>query len=376
MILGEPRAWDEISLYFHIPFCSRKCDYCHFFVLPNKEPLKKQFFDALKKEWQLRKSLLEGKQVTSVYFGGGTPFLLGPKLIGEILSWLPSLESIKEVTLEANPEDITFDKIKAYADVGINRVSIGVQAFDDALLPRLGRNHTALKAEESVELVHKAGISNISIDLMYDLPMQTLSSWENSLKKAAALPITHLSLYNLTLEPHTVFFKKKKDIIPTLPSEETSAQMYKMAQATLLSSGFSQYEISAFARDEKLSLHNTGYWTGRPFIGYGPSAFSYFNERRFRNIAHLSKYCNSLEKGSDPVDFEEELSPEAKLSERFAIQLRLLKGVSLAEFSLSTSFTETLKELKKAELLQFSGDIVKLTNKGILFYDTVAAEII
>lgn len=322
--------------------------------------------EGFRLEWNLRQIV---EPVHTVYFGGGTPALFHPERIGEILSWIP-LESNAEITLEANPENITCDLIKRYADCGINRVSIGLQSLNDDLLQTLGRIHHAKKGIESVFHTAKAGIQNISVDLMYDLPGQQLAHWKKTLEEVAHLPITHLSLYNLTLEPHTVFFKKKEVLARLIPDPDLSLQMYTMAIESMERQGFKQYEISAFAKPGFQSRHNLGYWTGREFLGFGPSAYSYKNGKRFRNIAHLGKYLSQLKMGAFPIDFEEQLDPEASLRELLAIRLRLLEGVEYRG-----NLLEIEKLISEGFLEKVEGRL-KLTRRGILFYDTVAVEII
>lgn len=189
----------------------------------------------------------------------------------------------------------------------------------------------ALKSTDTVFLAKEIGFENISIDLMYDIPGQTLNSWETTLKEASLLPISHLSLYNLTIEPHTLFFKKEKLLRKSIPDEETSALMYKMAQERLIEKGLTNTKF-LLLQSPYYSIHNTGYWKARPFIGFGPSAFSYFEGRRFRNRAHLGFYSKSLDENKDPIDFEEELSLQEKQKELLAIQIRLLEGVHLPSF--------------------------------------------
>jgi oxygen-independent coproporphyrinogen-3 oxidase len=375
----------EVSLYFHIPFCSRKCDYCHFFVLPDEEKLKEQLLEGFKLEWEQLLPLLKDKTITTIYFGGGTPSLFGPERMGTVLNWIK--ESINfthpniEITLEANPENITLSLMQDYAQVGINRVSIGIQTLDHELLNFLGRLHTPFKALEAVTTTYKAGIENISIDLMYDLPKQTLRHWESTLESIADLPLSHLSLYNLTIEPHTLFFKKEHELKQLIPDEESSLRMYEMAIEKLERRGLQQYEISAFAKPGYHSKHNTGYWTGRHFLGYGPSAFSYWEGSRFRNVAHLGKYLKALKSNLSPVDFREQLDPVPHLRELLVIRLRLRTGVDLSHFEkdhgkLDSETQETIQQLVKDEFLVFDGPVLSLTKRGVLFYDTVAAELI
>jgi len=365
----------EISLYFHIPFCKRKCDYCHFYVLPSKEPYHQDLLLGLKLEWERQLPLLSGKQIVSIYFGGGTPSLLEPEFYSKILGWVrsdSSLSSDAEITLEANPDDVSLEKMQAYASIGINRVSIGVQSLDNLLLKKLGRIHHSQKAMNSIYTTYEAGITNISIDLMYDLPEQTLATWISTLNEAVTLPISHLSLYNLTIEPHTAFYKKRELLQQQVPNEETSLAMYQEAIAILENAELKQYEISAFSKDQKWSRHNSGYWTARPFLGFGPSAFSYWEGSRFRNIAHLKRYVDKLKENQSPVDYEETLDSEAQARELFVVQLRLKTGVFLEKYP---DF-KVVYELVKQGYLEIQEGVVKLTDRGILCYDSVAVELI
>lgn len=362
----------EISLYFHIPFCTRKCPYCHFYVAPDKEPLKELLLESLALEWDLHKDKLHGKKIISIYFGGGTPALFGPRPIKTILSWIDIPQNC-EITLEANPEEMTLELMQAYKECGINRVSIGVQSLDDQLLKVLGRRHSSKKALESIQAVYEAGISDISIDLMYEIPHQTLSVWQQTLRQLDDLPITHLSLYNLTIEPHTAFFKQQKKLLPYLPSSEACLDMLNAATAYLEKIGLKRYEISAFAKGGKESCHNTGYWQGRPFLGFGPSAFSYWNGCRFRNIANLNKYAEKLKNNLLPIDFEETLSETARSKELLAIALRRLEGVSLKQHPILMQVSD---ELLKQGWITLENERAKLTPSGLLFYDSVAEVIV
>lgn len=375
----------DVSLYFHIPFCSKKCPYCHFFVLPNEERYKKPFLPALLKEIALRKDQLRGKRVISLYFGGGTPTKLLPEDYALILDAIRNagieLSTDCEITLEANPEDVTLPLMRQFHALGINRVSLGVQSLVDDDLVLLGRSHGAGRAVSAIHQVYQAGISNISIDLMFELPRQTINSLEKCLNAISALPIQHLSLYNLTFEPHTVFFKKKDELAPYLPPDEERLKMLQTAIAFLESYGLKRYEISAFAKEGRHSLHNTGYWTGRPFLGFGPSAFSYWGGARFSNTSHFNKYIALLDQSHLPVDFEERLDFPRNLQELLAVRLRLVEGVDLHLFEnlygpLPQVIERSIEVLIQKGWLSRSKDVVKLTSSGQLFYDSVAAEII
>ncbi len=323
------------SLYVHVPFCTKKCGYCHFFVV--KDGDHSSYIQSIIKQWQSWKDRFN--PFLTIYFGGGTPSLLSPEELGTLLKLFPVAEGA-EITIEANPETTDLAKLKAFRALGINRISIGVQSFDDKLLKTLTRTHDAKKAIETVYNAQEAGFDNISIDLMYDLPGQTLESWKHTLKVANSLPITHLSLYNLTIEPGTAFFRKKLD----LPEEGLSLQLLEEAVQTIR---LPRYEISAFGRP---SLHNIGYWTNRPFLGLGPSAFSFIDGRRFSDR------------------FTEQLPPEKAEREAFALHLRLLEGAPIPDFS--------VESLLERGLIEKKGNRMALTKRGLLLYDYVASEIV
>ncbi|MDN3506334.1 MAG: radical SAM family heme chaperone HemW [Simkaniaceae bacterium] len=361
----------SLGIYFHIPFCSKKCPYCHFFVVPNKKEHRDTLLESLLLEWKRLSPKVQNHEITSIYFGGGTPALFGSKAIHTLLSAIPHSKEI-EITLEANPEDVTQALMQEYAQAGINRVSIGVQSLEDDSLITLGRTHNAQKALKAIEDTYSAGITNISIDLMYELPDQTSKAFENTLKKLKDLPITHLSLYNLTIEPNTAFFKKTLN----LPSPEENLKMLNAATEHLETIGLKRYEISAFAKPGYQAQHNTGYWKARPFFGLGPSAFSYYNGKRFRNVAHLHRYFRALKEGKTPVDFVESLPYPENVHELLAVRLRLLEGVDLNTYDLPPKTLNTLSKLESEGFLDQSKDRCKLTEKGLLFYDTVATEII
>lgn len=331
------------SLYIHVPFCTKKCHYCHFYVIPDRKEFKELYMKALKEEWEHKKHLLT--RCDSIYLGGGTPSLLGSDKIEEILSWLPSAP---EITLEANPESMG-------SFPGVNRLSIGVQSFDDAHLKRLGRTHTAAEAKRAIE---QSSIENISIDLMYDLPNQSLEDWESSLDQALELPIKHLSLYNLTIEPHTAFYKWRRNL--SLPTSEDSLKMLQMAIDKI---PLERYELSAFGYPGYHSVHNMGYWTGRSFLGLGPSAYSYWDGARFRNPAHFHDWRRNVR----AYDRYEKLSKEARERELLAIGLRLIKGI---ESDIDVS------RLIEWGLVEREGSRVYLTQRGQLLHDSVAEEII
>jgi len=363
-----------LSLYFHLPFCSRKCPYCHFYVIPDRESHKELLLPPLLLEIESLKEKMNDHQIVSIYFGGGTPSLFGAERVGKLLEAIGEVAPACEITLEANPEDTTKELVDSYRRVGINRMSLGIQSLHESSLQMIERTHSAKGAEAAIWAIREGGIENFSIDLMYDLPGQTVESFTHTLSKLKDLPATHVSLYNMTIEPHTPFHKRRKTL--QLPSPEASHQMLTQAVTTLESIGLHRYEISAFAKPGFESRHNTGYWTGRPFFGLGPSAFSYFEGRRFRNVANIHRYTKAMEKGESPVDFEEKLPYPQNIQERLAVELRLLKGVDLEKFSPPPSLQSILEKLIEENYLLKEGNRVRLSEKGLLFYDTVASEIV
>jgi oxygen-independent coproporphyrinogen-3 oxidase len=358
-----------VSIYIHIPLCTKKCDYCHFYVIPNKSLYQKQIEEGLFLELEGIQNKIHHLEIASIYFGGGTPSLMHPGFFSSFLEKIPHTGA--EVTLEVNPETVSLEKMGQFYQAGINRVSLGVQSLVDDELKTLSRDHGANRAKEAIFCCKEAGFNNITIDLMYDTPGQTLDSWAETLQQVQTLPITHLSLYNLTFEPNTVFYKKRGLLKKTLPDETSSVTMYTMAQKTLSEMGLKQYEISAFARDNLQSVHNTGYWTARPFLGLGPSAFSFWDGERFQNFCSISKWFEAVKEKEAPIGFSEKLEPTAAAREQFVIALRLLEGVKAPD-ALNTE----VEQLITQGFLTKEHERVKLTQKGILFYDTVASILI
>ena len=365
----------DISLYFHVPFCKKKCPYCHFYVIPNQRRYHDLLREGFALEWHRQKRLLEAQdtRIVSVYFGGGTPSLLDAEDVQILIQRCGPLADDCEITIEANPEDGSPALFEALKQAGINRVSFGVQSLDDRSLDVLGRSHTAAQAKVAIESAASAGIHNISIDLMYDLPDQTESSWQYTLAQIGELPIQHLSLYNLTIEPHTSFYRRKEQLV--LPHPETSLRLLSGAIETFERLGFDRYEISAFAKPGFVSRHNLGYWTFRPFLGFGPSAFSYWKGERFQNTPNLQRYVNALKDNSSPIHFRETLPYPNNLCEQIAVGLRLKNGCQVPS-NIPQETKEVLARLRGAGLLMEEGQRIKLTEQGKLFYDSVAAEIV
>ncbi len=363
----------QASLYFHIPFCTKKCPYCHFYVVPNKPSFHKVLEEGLAIEWETKLPLLKDKEIVSIYFGGGTPTLFAPEGILAILQKIRQsglkLSPLCEITIEANPEEGSQKLFESLLNLGIHRLSLGVQSLDDRSLQTLERIHTSQKAKNAIFMASQAGFKNISIDLMYDLPSQTEGSWLYTLSQLKELQVEHLSLYNLTIEPHTSFYKKRSQL--ALPNPETSLHFLEKAIERIEDIGLKRYEISAFAKPGFESKHNLGYWTGRPFLGFGPSACSFWEGKRFRNTANLQRYTRALIQGTSFLDLEEKLPFPQNVKELLAIQLRILEGVEIDPTWPDEIFV-SIEKLKKQNLLIATESKIQLSKKGLLFHDTVA----
>lgn len=373
-----------LSLYFHIPFCRKKCPYCHFYVIRDNEDQKNRLLECFFKELFLLK-IPADSELISIYFGGGTPSLFGPKRIKDLLQFiyqqvLPYSQSC-EITLEANPEDVNLEKMTDFKQAGINRVSLGVQSLHDESLVQIGRKHSSQKAIDAIFATFHAGITNISIDLMYDRPFQTNEQWLKELDLLQDLPITHLSLYNMTIEEGSAYKRHEKKIRQKMPDSDLSYLLHTTALSKLQAAGFERYEISAFCKHGAKSKHNLGYWQGRDFLGLGPSAFSYFDKKRFKNISNFKFYEDAIFHGKLAYDFEETLDPIASLKEMLCIGLRVREGVFRKDFEnkyglFPIELERDIQVLIEKDYITISDGWIRLTDQGMLFYDEVGATII
>jgi len=368
------------GIYIHIPYCKKKCHYCNFFSLATTK-YRDVFVDALLKEIHQRKSEIH-QPISSIYFGGGTPSLLSRKELDEIFHQIYQDYSIKEnieITLEANPDDLSADYLKELQKTKVNRLSIGIQSFNDNDLLSVNRVHSGQEAYESVLRAKEAGFSNLSLDLIYGIPSSDLHIWENNLQKIKELDADHLSAYSLTQEPQTAYDVLVKKGKAKAPDDEKAIEQYEMLQAFLPELKMEQYEISNYARNQQYAIHNTSYWNGVPYIGFGPSAHSYNGTHRRWNIAFLKKYIDSATNGR--VNFEEEkLSLANQWNEWIMTGLRTKWGIdinqSLQHFPANWmhSFQQKIQELINQELLIQEASIIRLTYKGKFFADGIAAE--
>lgn len=380
--LGVRGEEQEIGIYIHVPFCRRKCPYCDFKSIEAARAPEERFAGCLLKELGVvsQKECLQDPVLCTLYFGGGTPSILSPAIVAEIIRSVRS--SFKpgegpEITLEANPDTVGLEKLTALKDAGVTRLSIGFQALDDRHLVLLGRTHTAEAALGAFSQARKAGFENIGVDLMFAIPGQTLSDWERTLSKVAALKPEHISLYGLTIEEGTPFhgiYGKAKEGLPT---EEDEARMYLMARDMLTAAGYRHYEVSNFALPGYESRHNSRYWKGADYIGLGPSAHSYISGpgwgRRWWNIIGPYEYMERVERGESPKEGEEELGRTDAMMEAVMLGLRMvdegLKGGPFRErFGVSpVEGVAGWDGLISEGLVETRGEDIILTSKGFLF---------
>lgn len=371
------------GLYIHIPFCKQRCNYCAFYssTLYN---MREEYVAALTKELLLRKDYAHGKAIETIYFGGGTPSTLSIEQLQRICSTIYSAYPVTnspEVTIECNPDDLTPEFLEALRPLPFNRISMGVQSFNDAQLRRLGRRHTAEGARTAVGNARKAGYSNISIDLMFALPGSTPQQWQEDLDSAIALRPQHLSAYNLMYEEGTPLYRALCNGSITELSEEENLEQFRMLIESMKKAGYRHYEISNFALPGYESRHNSSYWNDTPYIGCGAAAHSYNGTEREWNIADIKEYIKGIESGNRKFEIEH-LSEEERYNDTILTRLRTAEGLPLEwmrdKFSekLNSYMLRTIeKEIALGNLQENNGQ-VSLTEKGIFISDAVIRELI
>jgi len=309
-----------LGLYIHIPFCHARCGYCDFVTFTHKEDQRGPYVKALCKEIEM----YGGSTVSTIFFGGGTPSVLDSSHIRSIFKTLQDYVHFKlgvEITLEANPESVTLDALNAWREVGINRLSLGLQAYDDTLLKAMGRLHTVRQFEQAYRKARETGFNNLNIDLIYGFPTQTLRGWKETLTSTAALKPEHISLYSLTVEENTPFGAQSVEV-----DADMQAEMYAAARAFLPDKGFAQYEVSNFAQPRKECRHNMIYWRGQNYLGLGVGAVGFVNGLRWENQKNLHSYFKDIQAGRLPRQAAETLTPQTRKFERLMLGLRLREG--------------------------------------------------
>jgi oxygen-independent coproporphyrinogen-3 oxidase len=371
------------GIYIHIPFCRQKCYYCDFYKTVNTSILQ-QFILAVKTEAKLRKNYLDKASIETIYFGGGTPTVLLPSQISEILQTIYSEYKVNknvEVTLEANPDDLTQHYLKECKQAGINRLSIGIQALQNVHLKKMNRRHTANEALKSIEIAANQGYNNISVDLIYGLPGLTLQEWKQSLRELLGLSVQHLSSYHLTYHKGTPFYTWLKKGTLKETSEKNSVEQFSLLNAIAREHGFEQYEISNYARTGMYSQHNTAYWLGKSYLGLGPSAHSYNTLSRRWNVADTKAYIDGIEQNSHDFYQEEILSDNDKYNEYILTRIRTKWGVSLRdiEHNFGTGkhsyFLQQLQKYNHSGALIICDKTVCLSEKGMFISDEIMTDL-
>ncbi|MCB0490651.1 MAG: radical SAM family heme chaperone HemW [Cyclobacteriaceae bacterium] len=370
------------GIYIHIPFCKQACHYCDFHFSTNTQSVD-QMISAMMRELDLQRDYLSNEKIETIYFGGGTPSMLTAVHLESIVHKIDQLHSISsdaEITLEANPDDLSSAKLIALKKIGINRLSIGVQTFDDSILKFLNRAHDSQSAIDSIENAQRIGFDNISIDLIFAIPDQSQTVLTQDLEMLKKISPNHISTYSLTIEERTAFgnWLSKGKIKP--PSENENVSQFELIMNTLTSFGYEHYEISNFAKPEKYSRHNTSYWKQLPYLGIGPSAHSYNLDKRQNNIRHNAHYLREIGKGNIPAEVET-LTKENKINEFVFTSLRTMWGCDLEKLQnlYNHNFEETHatylnKTIEQGLVTLNDNKILRLTNRGKMVADQIAME--
>lgn len=371
------------GIYIHIPFCKRRCIYCDFFSTTESEK-KPTYVHALCQELEMRKDYLKGEEIETIYLGGGTPSQLTEQELHEIFTAIYNIYKVKkdaEITLEANPDDLTPAYVAMLCRLPVNRISMGIQTFQEGTLKLLHRRHTARQAIEAFHRCRDAGFRNISIDLMYGLPGETLETWKEDLQQAIALHPEHISAYHLIYEEDTVLWKLREQHQVEEADEDLSLTLFRTLIDKLAEAGYQHYEISNFCLPGLHSRHNSSYWTGKKYLGCGPSAHSFDGTSRQWNVASLGKYIDGITSGHP--DFElEYLDIHTRYNDFVITSIRTCWGMSLSR--LRSEFGEELYRycLRMAQphlkqgVLEMSEEVLRLTKEGIFISDGIMSDLL
>jgi oxygen-independent coproporphyrinogen-3 oxidase len=364
-----------VHLYVHVPFCARRCSYCDFAIAVRRSVPSERFADAIIGEWrgwQGHGAWAESPSIDTIYFGGGTPSRLTPAALARILAAVRAERAIEpgaEVTLEANPDDVTAERVAQWCEAGINRVSLGVQSFEPRVLEWMHRTHTAEQAGRAVSLLREGGLGQLSLDLIFAVPAALGRDWCADLDRALALQPAHLSLYGLTIEPGTPLARWTARG-ESFPADDTGyADQFLAAHERLGRGGFEHYEVSNYAQPGQRARHNSAYWLRRPFIGLGPSAHSGFTGERRWNLREWTAYAAAVEAGRTPLAAEERLDAEANRLEALYLGLRTTDGLPAALVA------PQIGRWTSEGWAEVAGDRVRLTPEGWLRLDALVAEV-
>lgn len=372
----------ELGIYIHIPFCIRKCNYCNFYSVQYKTELVERYISSISKEI----SSFTGSSdyyVSSMYLGGGTPSLLELAQLYPIFALISEKFYINEnceLTIEANPKTVSAQKTKDWHILGINRVSLGVQSFNNDELFVLGRLHKAKHVYSAYESIIKNTTDNISFDLIYGIPEQTTDKWVNSLKKAIELKPKHISTYCLSIEKGTPFYDKRNEL--HLPSASQQRKMYYLGLSLLESSSYQQYELSNFSKPGFSAKHNVACWEGKEYIGFGASAHSFYQNKRWANFSDIHQYILYIQNQKKPREFENKIAQREYITDRIFLGLRLIKGINMAEFKkqynfdIQEEYKDVLRKYQKENLLIIEDNFLRLARKAYFVSDEILSEFV
>ncbi|MBO3443199.1 radical SAM family heme chaperone HemW [Clostridium sp. CCUG 7971] len=375
-----------LGLYIHIPFCVSKCNYCDFNSFKMDKIAKDKYLKDLKKEMELySKNLKEDNYITSVFLGGGTPSILNSnelKYIFENINLYFNVKKNAEITVECNPGTLTKEKLKMMKEIGVNRLSIGLQAVQDYHLKSIGRIHTYDEFEKNYKDALEVGFNNINIDLMYALPNQTFEDWKESLEKIVSLNPSHISAYSLILEEGTKLYEMYENNEFNVIDEDTDINMYNYTINYLKSNGYNQYEISNYAKDKCECEHNILYWKCNHYIGLGPGASGYINDFRYKNVESLKEYHEKLFLNEKPIESKENLTIDDKIQEKIFMGLRMNEGIKFKDFkeefniNFKEKYSKKIKKLKERKLINEDITGIRLTQKGREISNSIFIEFI
>ncbi len=364
----------RIGLYVHIPYCRQKCSYCDFNSYASMEGTVPEYFNALNNEISSYSDMLQDFTVKTVFMGGGTPSYVDSKYMHQLMSSLNrhmNIEGDAEISIETNPGTLTEKKLSVYREAGINRLSIGLQAWQNSLLKYLGRIHNIEDFITNYKLALKAGFNNINVDLIFGIPGQSIKDWTDTIDNISQLDITHLSCYSLKIEEGTPFGLQLEKGKLKAVEDELDREMYWLAIEKLRNNGFKQYEISNFAREGYECRHNLVYWNAEEYVGFGAGAHSYFNKKRFNNVGDIHRYSSLINNNESTIENVQAIDEQDSMSEYMILRLRLVEGVLSKDFeqrfgvALSTKYSKQIERLVSSGLADFNGNKLRLTQKGL-----------
>ena len=374
----------SVGLYLHIPFCVKRCHFCAFYLVMQEERRIERFLGALETELALYavQSAFAGRRVSTVYVGGGTPTALSPAQLSQVLTTIAEKFSLTpdcEVTVEATPESFTLEYLDKLREAGVTRLSMGIQTFDQEERTCLGLSSAIEEATAGIRLVKQAGFANVNLDLIYGIPGQTVSSWDQTLQQACEFEPTHLSCYALSLEEGTRFYSAFRRGELELIETDVEREFQDCTTECLERAGYDQYEISNWSKPGQSCRHNRRYWQGQDYVGMGPSAQSYLSGCRFGNVNNLDQYCRELKRGELPVAEQEQLSMVQQAKERVVFGLRLLDGVPIEWIETNKrdpAWSASLASFLDDEYIVQTSERVALTSKGRQFADEIGYQLL